>query len=78
MSQILAHIPPLLLLLVATTSAAMPLSGWPFTIMSVRCDGYYLLRALRCLGYGSFLNLAPVEFGRVAGLHCNPVCGLAG
>jgi hypothetical protein len=31
--------------------------------------GLFLLGALLLLGYGSFLNLAPVEFGQVVGLY---------
>jgi small multidrug resistance family-3 protein len=31
--------------------------------------GLFLAGAALLLGYGTFLNLAPIEFGRVAGLY---------
>jgi len=31
--------------------------------------GFFLAGAVLLFGYGSFLNLAPVEFGRVVGLY---------
>jgi small multidrug resistance family-3 protein len=31
--------------------------------------GFFLVGAVLLFGYGSFLNLAPVEFGRVVGLY---------
>jgi hypothetical protein len=72
MSQVLTHIPPLLLLLIATT---LEVSGDAIVRMAIYNHvglirtGLLLVGAVLLLGYGSFLNLAPIEFGRVAGLY---------
>jgi hypothetical protein len=72
MSQVLAHVPPLLLLLMAT---ALEVSGDAIVRMAIYNHvgliriGLFLAGAALLLGYGSFLNLAPMEFGRVAGLY---------
>lgn len=72
MSQILAYIRPLLLLLVATM---LEVSGDAVVRMAIYNHigvtrlALFAAGAALLLGYGSFLNLAPFEFGRVAGLY---------
>jgi hypothetical protein len=72
MSQILAHVPPLLLLLVAST---LEVSGDAVVRMAIYNHvglvrlALFIAGAALLFGYGSFLNLAPIEFGRVAGLY---------
>jgi hypothetical protein len=72
MSQLLAHLPPLLLLLIATT---LEVSGDAVVRMAIYNHaglirvGLFLAGAVLLFGYGSFLNLAPIEFGRVVGLY---------
>jgi hypothetical protein len=72
MSQLLAHVPPLLLLLIATT---LEVSGDAVVRMAIYNHAgliriaLFLAGALLLFGYGSFLNLAPIEFGRVVGLY---------
>jgi hypothetical protein len=80
-TEIGAH-PPLLLLLVAT----MPeVSGDAVVRMAIYHHigltrlALFTAGAALLLGYGSFLDLAPIEFGRVAGLYIATLyCGLAG
>ena len=72
MTQILAHVPPPLLLIVATT---LEVSGDAVVRMAIYDHigltrlALFTVGAALLLGYGSFLNLAPIEFGRVAGLY---------
>jgi small multidrug resistance family-3 protein len=72
MIKALHGVPPLVFLIVATTLEA---SGDAVVRMaiydhagSVRI-GLFLAGAALLLGYGSCLNLAPLEFGRVVGLY---------
>lgn len=72
MANALQGIPPLILLIIATI---LEVSGDAVVRIGIYSHAG-LLRAglmaaggLLLLGYGSFLNLAPVEFGRVAGLY---------
>ncbi len=72
MIKTLQGVPPLIFLIVATTLEA---SGDAVVRMaiydhagSVRI-GLFLAGAALLLGYGSALNLAPLEFGRVVGLY---------
>jgi small multidrug resistance family-3 protein len=63
---------PLVFLLIATT---LEVSGDAVVRMAIYDHvgpiriGLFLLGAVLLFGYGSFLNLAPVEFGRVVGLY---------
>lgn len=63
---------PLALLLVATT---LEVSGDAVVRIAIYSHvgpirvALFLAGAVLLLGYGSFLNLAPVEFGRVVGLY---------
>jgi drug/metabolite transporter (DMT)-like permease len=63
---------PLFFLLIATTLEA---SGDAFVRMGIYHHvglarvGVFLAGALLLFGYGCFLNLAPLEFGRVVGLY---------
>jgi hypothetical protein len=72
MIKALQGIHPLLLLLVATTLEA---SGDAIVRMAmynhagVLRVALFLVGAALLLGYGSFLNLAPIQFGRVVGLY---------
>ena len=72
MLKALQGIHPLLLLIVATTLEA---SGDAIVRMAIYNHvgiiriALFLLGAVLLLGYGSFLNLAPLEFGRVVGLY---------
>lgn len=72
MLRVLQTVPPVLLLLVATVLEA---SG--DAVVRVAIYGHaarlrpllFLAGAALLLGYGSFLNLAPLSFGRVVGLY---------
>jgi small multidrug resistance family-3 protein len=63
---------PLVLLLIATT---LEVSGDAIVRMAIYNHvglvriGLFLAGAALLLGYGSFLNLAPLDFGRVVGLY---------
>lgn len=63
---------PLILLLIATT---LEVSGDAVVRIAIYNHsglprlGLILAGAVLLLGYGSFLNLAPMEFGRVVGLY---------
>jgi hypothetical protein len=63
---------PLLLLIVATTLEA---SGDAIVRMAMYNHvgairiALFLIGAVLLLGYGSFLNMAPLQFGRVVGLY---------
>ena len=68
----LQSIPVILLLLIATTLEA---SGDAIVRMAIYNHvgririGLFLAGAALLLGYGSFLNIAPLDFGRVVGLY---------
>ena len=72
MIKALQAVPLLVLLLVATTLEA---SGDAVVRMAIYNDVtsfrimQFLAGAALLLGYGTFLNLAPLEFGRVVGLY---------
>jgi len=72
MPAALRDIPPLVFLLIATTLEA---SGDAVVRMAIYDHaglirlGLFLAGAALLFGYGSFLNLAPLEFGRVVGLY---------
>ncbi len=72
MLKIIQGVHPLILLVIATT---LEVSGDAVVRMAIyqhvgvsRC-ALFLAGAALLFGYGSFLNLAPVEFGRVVGLY---------
>ena len=64
--------PPLVFLIIATT---LEVSGDAIVRMGIHNHagmyriGLFLLGGLLLFGYGSFLNLAPLEFGQVVGLY---------
>jgi hypothetical protein len=68
----LQGVSPLILLLIATT---LEVSGDAVVRIAIYNQnglprlGLMLAGAALLLGYGSFLNLAPLEFGRVVGLY---------
>lgn len=72
MINTLQGVPTLVLLLIATTLEA---SGDAIVRMAIYNHvglvriGLFLAGAALLLGYGSFLNLAPLDFGRVVGLY---------
>jgi drug/metabolite transporter (DMT)-like permease len=72
MIKILQNIHPVVFLLVATT---LEVSGDAIIRMCIYNHtgwtriGLALTGAILLFGYGFFLNLAPVEFGRVVGLY---------
>ena len=72
MIRMLQSMPPLLLLIIATTLEA---SGDAVVRMALfdhqgaARAGLFLGGAALLFGYGSFLNLAPLEFSRVVGLY---------
>jgi hypothetical protein len=72
MANALQGISPLVLLIIATI---LEVSGDAVVRMGIYSHagllrvGLLAAGGLLLLGYGSFLNLAPVEFGRVAGLY---------
>jgi hypothetical protein len=72
MANALQGIPPLILLIIATT---LEVSGDAVVRIAIYSHAGLLRLALLAagglllLGYGSFLNLAPIEFGRVVGLY---------
>ena len=72
MLKILQSAPTLILLLVATL---LEVSGDAVVRMAIYNHGgairiaLYVAGAALLFGYGSFLNLAPIEFGRVVGLY---------
>ena len=72
MRDFLQGIPPLFLLVVATTLEACGDAVVRLALGSHAGSGrtaLWLLGAALLLGYGTFLNLAPLEFGRVVGLY---------
>jgi small multidrug resistance family-3 protein len=72
MVKALTGVHPVVLLLVATV---LEVSGDAvvrvaiYNHAGVMRVGFFFAGAVLLLGYGSFLNLAPVEFGRVVGLY---------
>ena len=72
MIKALQSVPMLILLLIATT---LEVSGDAIVRMAIYNHvgpvriGLFLAGAALLLGYGSFLNLAPLDFGRVVGLY---------
>ena len=72
MLETIRAINPLVLLIVATTlevsgDAALRMALYDHT--GAARLGLFLGGAALLFGYGTFLNLAPVEFGRVVGLY---------
>lgn len=72
MRNLLQSIPPVVVLLIATT---LEVSGDAVVRMAIYNHaglarlGLFLSGAVLLMGYGTFLNLAPLEFGRVVGLY---------
>jgi hypothetical protein len=72
MLKIMQGVHPLVFLLVATT---LEVSGDAVVRMAIYNHAgviriaLFLAGAALLLGYGSFLNLAPLEFGRVVGIY---------
>ena len=73
MLRLIQIVPPLVLLVVATT---LEVSGDAVLRMGLFRDYtgplrvlLFALAAVLLFGYGLFLNLAPLEFGRVVGLY---------
>jgi small multidrug resistance family-3 protein len=72
MLKILQGVHPLILLVIATT---LEVSGDAVVRMAIYDHvgavriALFLGGAALLFGYGSFLNLAPIEFGRVVGLY---------
>jgi hypothetical protein len=72
MLKIFQSVPPLILLVIATL---LEVSGDAVVRMAIYNHvgairiALYLAGAALLFGYGSFLNLAPIEFGRVVGLY---------
>jgi small multidrug resistance family-3 protein len=72
MLTIFQSMPPLILLVIATL---LEVSGDAVVRMAIYNHvgatrvALYLAGAALLFGYGSFLNLAPIEFGRVVGLY---------
>ena len=72
MLKILQGVPPLILLVIATL---LEVSGDAVVRLAIYNHAgairiaLFLAGAALLFGYGSFLNLAPIEFGRVVGLY---------
>jgi small multidrug resistance family-3 protein len=72
MKEVIQTIPPLVFLIIATT---LEVSGDATVRMAIyKYSGplrvmLLTVGALLLLGYGSFLNLAPLKFGQVVGLY---------
>jgi len=72
MLKIFQSVHPLILLMIATT---LEVSGDAVVRMAIYNHvgvgriALFLAGAALLFGYGSFLNLAPIEFGRVVGLY---------
>ena len=72
MPTILQGVPPVVLLLIATileVSGDAVVRTALYGHVGVVRLGLFLLGAGLLLGYGTFLNLAPLDFGRVVGLY---------
>jgi drug/metabolite transporter (DMT)-like permease len=72
MMKLLQSVPPLLVLIIATV---LEVSGDAIVRMAIYDHSgparaaLFVAGALLLFGYGSFLNLAPFEFGKVVGLY---------
>jgi hypothetical protein len=72
MMKLLQAVNPIVLLVIATT---LEVSGDAVVRMAIYNHvgiiriGLFLVGGLLLFGYGSFLNLAPLDFGRVVGLY---------
>jgi small multidrug resistance family-3 protein len=72
MIKLLQSVHPLVLLVIATT---LEVSGDAVVRMGIHSHpgparvGLFMTGAMLLFGYGSFLNLAPIEFGKVVGLY---------
>jgi small multidrug resistance family-3 protein len=72
MIKLLQSMHPIILLLIATT---LEVSGDAVVRMAIQGHsgparaGLFIAGAMLLFGYGSFLNLAPLEFGKVVGLY---------
>lgn len=72
MRELLQGIPIMILLLIATT---LEVSGDAVVRIAIYNHagtarmGLFLAGAVLLLGYGTFVNLAPLEFGQVVGLY---------
>ena len=72
MLKVLQGVHPLILLVIATTlevSGDAVIRVAIYNHAGVLRIALFLAGAMLLFGYGSFLNLAPVEFGRVVGLY---------
>jgi hypothetical protein len=70
--KLLADMPILVLLIIATTlevSGDAIIRKSLFEHVGLARAGLFLAGALLLAGYGTFLNLAPLEFGKVVGLY---------
>jgi small multidrug resistance family-3 protein len=70
--KLLADIPILVLLIIATTlevTGDAIIRKSLFEHVGVARLGLFLAGAALLAGYGTFLNLAPLEFGKVVGLY---------
>jgi hypothetical protein len=68
----LEGVPPFAILLIASTlevSGDAIIRSGLYNHAGLMRLGLFLLGALLLFGYGSFLNLAPFEFGQVVGLY---------
>jgi len=68
----LQGIPPMVLLVIATTLEVIGDTVVRLALYDHAAPtrvGLFMVGAAFLLGYGTFLNLAPVEFGRVVGLY---------
>jgi small multidrug resistance family-3 protein len=71
-SKALQSIPPVVLLLAATileVSGDVGVRIAMYNHVGLVCFGLFLGGAALLLGYGTFLNLAPLQFGQVVGLY---------
>lgn len=72
MIKFIQHLHPVILLIIAT---ALEVSGDAiirkciYTHTGAARIGFALIGMLMLFGYGLFLNLAPVEFGKIVGLY---------
>jgi drug/metabolite transporter (DMT)-like permease len=72
MIKLLQTVHPIVLLVIATTlevSGDAVLRTAIYNHSGTLRIGLFVVGALLLFGYGSFLNLAPLEFGRVVGLY---------
>jgi small multidrug resistance family-3 protein len=74
MLKSLPNIHPIFFLIVATTlevagDAIVRIALYDHPGVSAICIGLFVLGAVLLFGYGTFVNLAPLEFGQVVGLY---------